>query len=170
MAWIRSRALPCRAGDWIKRWRRALRRWSPDQPARRDDNAGVVNLVGIAAREFAEQSTRFLLLVRCLAADQRLTLDVAQFVLLCVHADGFHDFKPQAIVIAFGRIRVLEDVEEKRRTLCGLLAKYFPAMAAGQEYRPITDQELKRTSMYAIAVESWSGKRNWPDETEQSEE
>jgi hypothetical protein len=30
-------------------------------------------------------------------------------------------------------------------------------MTAGKEYRPITDEELKRTSVYAIAIESWSG-------------
>ena len=73
-------------------------------------------------------------------------------------------------VIAFGSIRVQEDDDEKRRALYGLLGKYFPAMTAGQEYRPITDQELKRTSVYAIAVDSWSGKRNWPDRAEQSDE
>ena len=73
-------------------------------------------------------------------------------------------------VIVFGKIRVIEEVEEKRRALYGLIAKYYPAMTAGKEYRPITDQELKRTSVYAITIESWSGKRNWPDEAEQSEE
>jgi uncharacterized protein len=65
---------------------------------------------------------------------------------------------------------VIEGAEEKRRALYGLIAKYYPAMMAGKEYRPITDQELKRTSVYAIAIESRSGKRNWPDEAEQSEE
>lgn len=69
--------------------------------------------------------------------------------------------------IAFGVIRKLEDAEEKRRALYGLLRKYFPAMTAGREYRPITDAELKRTGVYAIAVESWSGKRNWHDRAAQ---
>jgi len=73
-------------------------------------------------------------------------------------------------VVAFGRIRALEDDEEKRRALYGLIGKYFPAMTAGEEYRPITDQELKRTSVYAIAIDSWSGKRNWPERADQSEE
>ena len=75
-----------------------------------------------------------------------------------------------ASVIVFGSIRVLEDDEEKRCALNGLLAKYFPHMTPGQEYRPITDEELKRTSVYAISIESWSGKRNWPDEAKQSDE
>jgi len=73
-------------------------------------------------------------------------------------------------VIVFGEIRILTADEEKRRALSGLIAKYFPAMEAGEHYRPITDQELKRTSVYAIAIKSWSGKQNWPDRAEQSEE
>ncbi|MGH2523523.1 MAG: pyridoxamine 5'-phosphate oxidase family protein, partial [Anaerolineales bacterium] len=52
-------------------------------------------------------------------------------------------------VIAFGVIRVLEDAEEKRRALYGLLGKYFSEMRPGHEYRPITEAELKRTSVYA---------------------
>ena len=72
--------------------------------------------------------------------------------------------------IAFGKIRVLDDAEEQRRALNGLIEKYFPDMTRGVHYRPITDQELKRTSVYAIAIESWSGKRNWKDRADQSEE
>jgi hypothetical protein len=30
-------------------------------------------------------------------------------------------------------------------------------MTSGEDYRPITDEELKRTSVYAIAIESRSG-------------
>jgi len=73
-------------------------------------------------------------------------------------------------VVAFGSVQVLEDFAEKRRALYGLLAKYFPNMAAGREFRPITDQELKRTSVYMIQIESWSGKRNWAQRADQSEE
>lgn len=73
-------------------------------------------------------------------------------------------------VIAFGKIRVLEDAEEQQRALYGLLEKYFPDMTPGVHYRPITDQELNRTSVYAIAIESWSGKRNWKDRADQSDE
>ena len=72
--------------------------------------------------------------------------------------------------IVFGKIRVLDDEEEQRRALTGLIAKYFPDMTPGVHYRPITDQELKRTSVYAIAIETWSGKRNWKDRADQSEE
>jgi nitroimidazol reductase NimA-like FMN-containing flavoprotein (pyridoxamine 5'-phosphate oxidase superfamily) len=71
-------------------------------------------------------------------------------------------------VIAFGDIRILEDAGEQRRALYGLLEKYFSEMKSGVEYRPISDQELKRTSVYAIAIDSWSGKRNWPEHADQS--
>jgi nitroimidazol reductase NimA-like FMN-containing flavoprotein (pyridoxamine 5'-phosphate oxidase superfamily) len=72
--------------------------------------------------------------------------------------------------IAFGKIRVIADEEEQRRALYGLIAKYFPRMSPGEHYRPITDKELNRTSVYAIAVESWSGKRNWKEQADQSDE
>ena len=71
-------------------------------------------------------------------------------------------------VVAFGAIRMLADPEEKRRALYGLIDKYFPGMQPGEQYRPITDQELKRTAVYAIAIHDWSGKRNWKQEAVQS--
>jgi hypothetical protein len=72
-------------------------------------------------------------------------------------------------VIAFGKIQILEDVEEQKQALYGLIEKYFPKMTPGEHYRPIIEQELKRTSVYAIAVESWCGKRNWKERAVQSE-
>jgi nitroimidazol reductase NimA-like FMN-containing flavoprotein (pyridoxamine 5'-phosphate oxidase superfamily) len=73
-------------------------------------------------------------------------------------------------VLAFGTARIMEDPEEKRRGLYGLIGKYFPGMTAGKEYRPITVRELLRTSVYAIAIESWSGKENWKEQAGQSDE
>ena len=64
-------------------------------------------------------------------------------------------------VIAFGEIRVIEKMNEKRNVLNGLLQKYFGEMKPGKDYRPITDDELKQTSVYGIKIDSWSGKRNW---------
>jgi nitroimidazol reductase NimA-like FMN-containing flavoprotein (pyridoxamine 5'-phosphate oxidase superfamily) len=64
-----------------------------------------------------------------------------------------------ASVIAFGRARLVEDDEEKRRGLQGLLDKYFPQLAPGRDYRPITEKEMARTSVFAIEIEGWSGKQ-----------
>jgi uncharacterized protein len=73
-------------------------------------------------------------------------------------------------VIVFGNARLTADAEEARRVMYGLIHKYFPEMTAGQEFREITEQELRRTSVYAIQIEAWSGKENWKDRADQSEE
>ena len=73
-------------------------------------------------------------------------------------------------VMVFGTVRILESDEEKRAALTGLLEKYFPAMQAGREYRPITDNELKRTSVYELKIESWIVKENWNERADQSDE
>ncbi len=73
-------------------------------------------------------------------------------------------------VIVFGRARLVSDPGEARRVLYELIHKYFPAMSPGKEFRPITDKELKRTSVYAIQIEEWSGKENWKERADQSDE
>jgi len=73
-------------------------------------------------------------------------------------------------VAVFGTARVVSEPEEARRLLYGLIGKYFPKMTAGKEYREITDKELRATSVYAIQIESWSGKENWDEHAEQSDE
>ena len=73
-------------------------------------------------------------------------------------------------VIVFGTARVVTDPAESRRLLYGLIGKYFPDMTAGKEYREITDKELRATSVYAIKIEAWSGKENWEERADQSDE
>jgi nitroimidazol reductase NimA-like FMN-containing flavoprotein (pyridoxamine 5'-phosphate oxidase superfamily) len=63
-------------------------------------------------------------------------------------------------VIVFGKARVVEDLEEARRALKLLLAKYFADLHYGQDYTPITPQQLARTAVYRLQIEAWSGKRN----------
>jgi uncharacterized protein len=73
-------------------------------------------------------------------------------------------------VIIFGQARLVHDPQAARRVMYGLIHKYFPTMTAGKEFREITDKELKRTSVYAIQIEEWSGKENWKDRADQSDE
>jgi nitroimidazol reductase NimA-like FMN-containing flavoprotein (pyridoxamine 5'-phosphate oxidase superfamily) len=73
-------------------------------------------------------------------------------------------------VMVFGTVKLLTDPEEARAALYGLLKKYFPTMSAGREYREITEKELRATSVYEIQIESWSGKENWKDRADQSDE
>lgn len=73
-------------------------------------------------------------------------------------------------VVVFGRARLITDPEEARRVMYRLIHKYFPAMTAGREFRAITEKELKRTSVYAIQIDEWSGKENWKKRADQSDE
>ena len=72
-------------------------------------------------------------------------------------------------IMIFGRLIVIDPLDQKREILTGLLDKYFGQMKSGKDYRPITDSELKQTSVYKIKIDHWSGKNNWPEKTEQAE-
>lgn len=73
-------------------------------------------------------------------------------------------------VVVFGTAHLMIDPDEARRVLYGLIRKYFPMMAAGREFREITHKELRSTSVYAIQIDEWSGKENWKDRADQSDE
>lgn len=73
-------------------------------------------------------------------------------------------------VMVFGDACVIDDPDEQARALHALIAKYFPNMQPGREYRPVTEKELKRTSVYALRIAAWSGKENWKEQAEQSDE
>lgn len=68
-----------------------------------------------------------------------------------------------ASVVVFGRGTVVEDPDEARRALQELLDRYAPHLEAGRDYRPITDAELARTTVFRVDVEAWSGKQKAAD-------
>ena len=98
---------------------------------------------------------------------------------ICVEVSEFGHFLPSndpmevsiqyRSVMAFGQIRVLEG-DEARDALYGLMRKYMPAMTAGREYRHISDDDLRRTSVYAVKISHWSGKENWQERADQTDE
>jgi nitroimidazol reductase NimA-like FMN-containing flavoprotein (pyridoxamine 5'-phosphate oxidase superfamily) len=67
-------------------------------------------------------------------------------------------------VTIFGIGALVSDPEEMRTGLQMLLDKYFPHLRPGVHYRPITDDELRRTSVFRIQIESWSGKEKKADD------
>jgi nitroimidazol reductase NimA-like FMN-containing flavoprotein (pyridoxamine 5'-phosphate oxidase superfamily) len=73
-------------------------------------------------------------------------------------------------VVVFGAARLIEDRDEQRAVMHALIAKYFGRLEVGRDYRPVTDAELKRTSVYAIEIEDWTGKENWKERADQSDE
>jgi nitroimidazol reductase NimA-like FMN-containing flavoprotein (pyridoxamine 5'-phosphate oxidase superfamily) len=70
-------------------------------------------------------------------------------------------------VMVFGEVSTLDDAEQARRALTSLITKYFPRHRSGSEYRPITDDELGRTSVFVVKIAEWSGKENWKDAAQQ---
>jgi len=64
-------------------------------------------------------------------------------------------------VVVFGSASVVSDTEEAEHGLQFLLDKYAPHLKPGRDYRPITAGELKRTSVFRLDIESWSGKRKY---------
>lgn len=62
-------------------------------------------------------------------------------------------------VVVFGRGEVITDREEAAEALQKLLNKYAPHLKPGRDYRPIVEEELKRTAVYRISIEEWSGKK-----------
>lgn len=62
-------------------------------------------------------------------------------------------------VVVFGQASVIEDEAEATTVLQKLLDKYAPHLTPGQDYRPPVPEELKRTTVFKIAIESWSGKK-----------
>ncbi|MEW6401025.1 MAG: pyridoxamine 5'-phosphate oxidase family protein [Chloroflexota bacterium] len=99
---------------------------------------------------------------------------------VCLEASEMGKFLPSNValefsvqfrsVVVFGAARLVTEPVEARHVLYGLIHKYFPEMSAGREFRGITDKELRATSVYAIAIEAWSGKENWKDRADQSDE
>lgn len=73
-------------------------------------------------------------------------------------------------VVVFGQAFILDDEQEQREVMHQLIAKYFNKMQLGVDYRPVTEKELLRTSVCEIKIESWSGKENWKDRADQSDQ
>lgn len=62
-------------------------------------------------------------------------------------------------VVVFGRAAVVHDLAEAEAALQLLLDKYAPHLRPGRDYRPITPDELKRTGVLRLDIESWTGKQ-----------
>jgi nitroimidazol reductase NimA-like FMN-containing flavoprotein (pyridoxamine 5'-phosphate oxidase superfamily) len=92
-------------------------------------------------------------------ANPRVCFGVAEIGRLLPSDTALEFSNEYASVIAFGRARIVDDPEEKHRGLQGLLDKYFADLAPGRDYRPITPEEMARTSVFAVEIEAWSGKQ-----------
>ncbi|MEJ2678063.1 MAG: pyridoxamine 5'-phosphate oxidase family protein [Gemmatimonadota bacterium] len=66
-------------------------------------------------------------------------------------------------VVLFGRAAVVEDNDEARHGLQLLLDRYAPHLRPDRDYRPVADEELRRTRVFRVDIERWSGKRKAAD-------
>ncbi len=64
-----------------------------------------------------------------------------------------------ASVVVFGRGSVVLEEATAIPALQLLLDKYAPHLHAGRDYRPPISEEVRRTSVYRIEIDEWSGKR-----------
>ena len=64
-----------------------------------------------------------------------------------------------ASVMVFGTAELVRDPVEAEHGLQLLLNKYAPHLKPERDYRPIMPEELKRTAVYRINIEEWSGKQ-----------
>lgn len=62
-------------------------------------------------------------------------------------------------VTVFGRAHVVTDDVEAGKALQMLLDKYAPHLQAGENYRPPVLEEIKRTAVYRVMIDAWSGKK-----------
>lgn len=62
-------------------------------------------------------------------------------------------------VVVFGKASIIREEAPASAALQLLLDKYAPHLKPGTDYRPVVSEELKRTAVFKIAIEAWSGKR-----------
>jgi uncharacterized protein len=61
--------------------------------------------------------------------------------------------------VCFARAAAAQpDLDGQRRTLDGMIGRYFPGRAAGRDYEPIPDEHLDATAFVALAIDEWSAK------------
>jgi nitroimidazol reductase NimA-like FMN-containing flavoprotein (pyridoxamine 5'-phosphate oxidase superfamily) len=66
-------------------------------------------------------------------------------------------------VVVFGTGRVVEDADEAKAALQMILDRYAPHLQPGRDYRAIIPEEMKRTAVFRIDIETWSGKEKFVD-------
>lgn len=95
--------------------------------------------------------------------NHRICFSVSEMGRLLPAATALEFSVEYAGVTVFGHAKVVTSEDEARHGLQLLLDKYFPHLQSGRDYRPITPEELARTTVYRIQIEQWSGKQKKAD-------
>lgn len=93
------------------------------------------------------------------AAEARVCFSASEMGRLLPAAEALEFSVEYKGVVVFGTAVLLTDPAEAEHGLQLLLDKYAPHLRPGRDYRPITAAELKRTAVYRITINQWSGKQ-----------
>jgi len=66
-------------------------------------------------------------------------------------------------VTIFGTASIVDDEPKAIDVLQLMLDKYAPHLTAGEDYRPPVSEEIKRTTVIRIDIDSWTGKKKEVD-------
>jgi uncharacterized protein len=91
--------------------------------------------------------------------DQRVCFSVMEMGRLLPAEEALEFSVEYAGVTVFGAAHRVEDEAEATQALQVLLDKYAPHLQAGTDYRPPVPDEVKRTAVFRIAIDSWSAKK-----------
>jgi len=94
-----------------------------------------------------------------LEAGEKVAFSVAAMGRLLPAAEALEFSVEYCGVSVFGTGRIVEDAEEAKAALQALLDKYAPHLHPGRDYRATTDEEMKRTAVFRVDIETWSGKQ-----------
>ena len=65
-----------------------------------------------------------------------------------------------ASVVVHGLGSIVDDQSEAAEAMHLMMAKYSPDLEPGLNYRPVSAEDLAKTSVYRLFIDSWSGKRS----------
>lgn len=92
-------------------------------------------------------------------ADSRVVFSTTAIGRMLPAAEALEFSVEYAGVVVFGTAHVVQDPEEASYGLRLLLEKYAPHLAYGEDYRASTPEEIRRTAVYRVDIEAWSGKQ-----------
>jgi nitroimidazol reductase NimA-like FMN-containing flavoprotein (pyridoxamine 5'-phosphate oxidase superfamily) len=67
-------------------------------------------------------------------------------------------------VTVFGTASVVPDPQKAEAVLQSIMDKYAPHLKPGQDYIPTQPEDLKRTAVFQVDIEEWSGKQQLKDD------
>lgn len=103
-------------------------------------------------------------------AGSRGTFTVASMgEIISAETAGSFDLEYES-VIASGEVGLVEEPGPRRAALARLMEKFAPDEVPGDDYRPITEEEVEETAVVRLTIDEWSAKRNGAEPTDRASE